>query len=127
MSKQDAEESIVNPDCREYILCPRGNKILFSLKDAMMIPLPGASNVYPMPAWCRFLWHTLFLLSIRRIPNHSESHRSTRGAVSWSLVLAWRHQQRHHPALSSLSRPCKDSISTCFACSALVARLQAFR
>ena len=40
MSKQDAEESIVNPDCREYIICPRGDKIIFSLKDAMMIPLP---------------------------------------------------------------------------------------
>ena len=68
-----------------------------------MIPPPGASNVYPMPAWCRFLPHTLFLLPIRRMQNHSESHRSTRGVVSWSLVLAWRHkQQRHHPALSVL-------------------------
>ena len=67
-----------------------------------MIPLPGASNVYPMPAWCRFLLHTLFLLPIRRMPNRSESHRSTRGVVSWSFELVWRHKQRHHPALSAL-------------------------
>ena len=68
-----------------------------------MIPPPGASNVYPMPAQCMFLPHTLFLLPIRRMPNRSESHRSTRGVVSCSLALAWRHQQhRHHSALSAL-------------------------
>ncbi len=43
--------------------------------------------------------HTLFLLSIRRIPNRSESHRS---------------------------RPLPEVLFTCFACSALVARLQYF-
>ena len=68
-----------------------------------MIPPPGASNVYPMPAWCRLLPHTLFLLPIRRMSNPSESQRSTRDVVSLSLVLAWRlQQQRHRPALSAL-------------------------
>ena len=51
-----------------------------------MNPPPGASNVYPMQSLCRFLPHSLFLLPIRRMPNRSESHRRTRGVVSWSLV-----------------------------------------
>ena len=36
------------------------------------------------------------------LPNRSESHRSTRGVVSWLFVLAWRHQQQRHPTLSAL-------------------------
>ena len=66
-------ESIYNPECRENNFCPRGNEIFFSLKEPMMIPSPGASNVYPMPAWYRFLSHTLFLLPIRIIPKRSQN------------------------------------------------------
>ena len=70
----------------------------------------------PMPAWCRFLPQTLFLLPIQRMPNRSESHRSTRCVFHGRLYLLG-DINNNDIIVCIVSRSCKDSISTCFACS----------
>ena len=117
-------ESIVNSEYREYILCPRGNKIFFSLKEPMMIPRPGASKVYPMPAWCRFLSHALFLLPTAKPFRISQKYQSCCFMVVCTCLATSTTTTSYIVCIAS--RSCKDSTSTCFACSALVARLKAF-